>query len=200
MTFCCCYYLKRDRDSLSWESLRRAWHEARTHETMRSGPEWKPRVRCLPDWATQAPWSYSTFIFFLCFFIFINSKNILKAANQSKSGQCFLFIKEKKQNQGTVPIFSQVCFLTSSVNNCGHQMRTRQESLWTHFKVLIILIMLQVCIFFMEPQNLFRAIRAALCNPKVYVILHLYKARLIILSRASLVICLLTASERKGDM
>ena len=124
------------------------------------------------------------------FFHFYKQQKYIKAANQSKSRQCFLFIKEKKkkQNQGTVQIFSQVCFLTSSVNNCRHQMRTRQESLWTHFKVLIILIMLQVCLFFMEPQNLFRAIRAALCNPKVYVILHLYKARLIILSRASLVI------------
>ena len=32
-----------------------AWYGARTHETGRSWPELKAEVRCLTDWATQAP-------------------------------------------------------------------------------------------------------------------------------------------------
>ena len=38
---------------------RRAQCGARTHKTMRSWPELKPRVRCLTNWATQAPLTIS---------------------------------------------------------------------------------------------------------------------------------------------
>lgn len=51
-----------------------------------------------------------------------------------------------------------------------------------------------------EEIKSFRAIKAALCNPKGCVILHLYKARSIILSRVSLLMSPNSAPDCKGDM
>lgn len=105
----------------------------------------------------------------------------------SKSRQCFLFINGKKQIPTIVQIFSKVCFLIVSLNNSGHQMGTRQESLnlfqgSNHIDSTLSLS------FLYEAIKSFRVINAALSNPKGCVILHLYKASLIVVSRISLII------------
>lgn len=68
---------------------------------------------------------YSLFVLYL-----YKQQKDIKAANQSKRKEAtFSVHKGKKQNQGTIQIFSQVCFPVGSVNNCGHQMGRRRGSL-----------------------------------------------------------------------